>query len=284
MPLQRAVLVCLNKSVVEGRVTLQLPAIGYLSHGGTVLNTTSQSSDVVIADQVSKAFDGNPALTNVSFSIKRGECFGLIGPNGAGKTTLLRIITDILRPDSGAVTVLGERGSNVRSQIGYLPEERGLYRKHRVIDVLTYLGRLKDLTSANSVVRAHTVLADIGMSEHGKSRIDSLSKGMAQRVQLAAALINDPEFVIFDEPFSGLDPVSAEATCALIAQETARGRTILLSTHQMAQAERLCTSLLMLHRGRAVLSGRWTDIQASYQTGAVLVRSWMWPIKSNPGS
>jgi len=228
-------------------------------------------SAIVTAECITKSFGGKVALDGVSFRIQPGTCFGLLGPNGAGKTTLLRILTDIIRPDSGTVRVLGSPAGSVKARVGYLPEERGLYRKQRVGDVLAYLGRLKDLSNSDAARRVEDVLAAVGMREHINARIDSLSKGMAQRIQLAAALINDPEFVIFDEPFSGLDPVSSDDTAALLKSEALRGRTVLLSTHQMPQAERLCTDILMLNRGKVVLSGSLTEVLSSHRTRSLVV-------------
>jgi len=233
----------------------------------------SDSSPVVDVRLVSKTYAGKVALGETSFSIARGECFALLGPNGAGKTTLLRILTDILKPDTGSVTILGQpNGATVKDRIGYLPEERGLYKRQKVADTLAYLGQLKGLSVAQSKVRALEVLQAVGMAEHAQAKSETLSKGMAQRVQFAAALIQDPEFVIFDEPFSGLDPVSAQAMQDLLLAEKARGRTLLLSTHQMSPVERLCDRLLMLSHGQVVLYGGVSEIRARYQTGAVRVQ------------
>ena len=216
------------------------------------------------------------ALKNASLSIAPGEVFALLGPNGAGKTTLLRILTGILLPDSGNVRVLGAEGraaaQQVRSRVGYLPEERGLYKKQKIGDILVYLGELKGLSRAEAKTRTRIVLQQVGMDAHENSLVESLSKGMAQRVQIASALVHDPTLVILDEPFSGLDPVSARQAQELVKAEKARGRTILLSTHQMEPVERLCDRLLMLHKGETVLSGTVSEVRKAFSEG--IVRVW----------
>ena len=168
---------------------------------------------VVQMEHVSKNYQTHAALSDVSLTIEQGEIFALLGPNGAGKTTLLRILTGILLPDSGRVHVLGAEGraaaQEVRSKVGYLPEERGLYKKQKIGDVLVYLAQLKGLSRTDARTRTRLVLEQVGMAAHENSLVESLSKGMAQRVQIAAALVHDPALVILDEPFSGLDPVSA---------------------------------------------------------------------------
>lgn len=234
--------------------------------------TTEDAVDVVEIDGVTKSYQGQPALRDISLAIRQGEIFALLGPNGAGKTTLLRILTGILLPDSGRVRVLGGEGMEaVRSQVGYLPEERGLYRKQRVREYLTYLAELKGLDRQAARARTLAVLEQVGMAAHQDSLPDALSKGMAQRIQIAAALVHDPPFVILDEPFSGLDPVSARQLQEIVLAEKARGRTILLSTHQMAPVERLCDRLLMLHRGRTVLHGAVNDIRLRFAEGLLRV-------------
>jgi ABC-2 type transport system ATP-binding protein len=232
-----------------------------------------QLSTVVDVRNVSKTYAGHVALADASFSIAQGECFALLGPNGAGKTTLLRMLTNILKPDTGSVSVFGESRdlAVVKDRIGYLPEERGLYKKEKIVDTLTYFGQLKGMSPARARTRAGEVLESVGMASHAGAKPETLSKGMAQRVQFAAALVHDPEFVIFDEPFSGLDPVSAYAMQELLLAEKARGRTLLLSTHQMNPVERLCDRLLMLRGGQVMLYGAMEEIRARYSTGGVRV-------------
>jgi ABC-2 type transport system ATP-binding protein len=227
---------------------------------------------VVRVEGVSKSYGGQRALDNVSLSIGKGEVFALLGPNGAGKTTLLRTMTGILLPDTGTVRILGAGGMEaVRNQVGYLPEERGLYRKQKIGDTLQYMAELKGLSRAEAKARTQVVLEQVGMGAHIQSKPESLSKGMAQRVQIAVALVHDPPFIILDEPFSGLDPVSARQAQEVVLQEKARGRTILLSTHQMEPVERLCDRLLMLHRGRMVLTGAPGEVRARFAEGVLRV-------------
>jgi len=232
----------------------------------------ANAENVVEINSVTKTYGGRAALDNVSLSIKRGEIFALLGPNGAGKTTLLRILTGILLPDTGTVRILGAGGMDaVRDQVGYLPEERGLYKKQAVIEYLQYIAELKGLSRADARARSRVVLEQVGMGAHGETKPDALSKGMAQRIQIAAALVHDPPFVILDEPFSGLDPVSARQAQEIVRDEKRRGRTILLSTHQMEPVERLCDRLLMLHRGRRVLYGEVGEVRARYAENALRV-------------
>jgi ABC-2 type transport system ATP-binding protein len=228
--------------------------------------------NVVEIENVTKTYQGQPALSDVSLTIGKGEIFALLGPNGAGKTTLLRVLTGILLPDTGTVRILGaSRMSEVRDQVGYLPEERGLYRRQKVGDILTYLAELKGVPRGEARVRAKDALARVGMAAHEESKTDVLSKGMAQRIQIAAALVHDPPFVILDEPFSGLDPVSARQAQEIIVEEKRQGRTILLSTHQMEPVERLCDRLLMLHRGNVVLYGGVEEVRSRFSEGVLRV-------------
>ena len=228
--------------------------------------------NVVEIAGVSKAYGGQAALSDVSLTIARGEIFALLGPNGAGKTTLLRVLTGILLPDSGTVRILGAGGmAAVRDQVGYLPEERGLYKKQKIGETLAYLAELKGLSRTDARARVRVVLEQVGMAGHINSLPDALSKGMAQRIQIAAAIVHDPPFVILDEPFSGLDPVSARQAHEIVLDEKRRGRTILLSTHQMEPVERLCDRLLMLYRGREVLHGTIRAIRDRFAEGAVRV-------------
>jgi ABC-2 type transport system ATP-binding protein len=227
---------------------------------------------VVEIENVSKSYAGHQALNSVSLTIGRGEIFALLGPNGAGKTSLLRILTGILLPDTGSVRILGASGMNaVRNQVGYLPEERGLYKKQKVREYLSYLAELKGWSRQEAKERVMIVLEQVGMAAHADSTADTLSKGMAQRIQIAAALVHDPPFIILDEPFSGLDPVSARQMQDIVRTEKARGRTILLSTHQMEPVERLCDRLLMLHRGQMVLYGTPAEARARFAEGILRV-------------
>src|SRR5688572_23937273 len=203
---------------------------------------------------ISKAFGRTVAVREMDLVVPRGALYGVIGPNGAGKTTCIRMVMSILFPDSGQISVLGRASAlEAKDRIGYLPEERGVYRKMRVGAFLTYVGRLKGLSAADAASRAMRLLERVNLPETAGKRCEDLSKGMLQRVQVAAAISHEPDLLILDEPFSGLDPVSVRLLRQLILDEHRRGATILFSTHVMAHAEELCQHVVMIHRGRKVL-------------------------------
>ncbi len=211
---------------------------------------------------VSKSFNGQAVVGDISFDIAPGEVFGLIGPNGAGKTTIIRMLLDIIRPDSGVIRILGSSLSDgIKDRIGYLPEERGMYRKLSVIDTLVYLGALKNNPDKK---RALELLEMMGLSLHKDKKIVELSKGMQQKVQVIAAILHDPEFIIFDEPFSGLDPVNMKLVKDLITGLSKEGKTILISTHMMDQVERMCNRIFMINRGSGVLYGSVGEIKSRF--------------------
>ncbi len=227
---------------------------------------------VLEAEQVVKQYDGVRALDSVSFGVEQGEVFALVGPNGAGKTTLLRLLTDILRPDSGALRLFGTPEiRSVLGRIGYLPEERGLYKGQTALDTVSYFAQLKGVPRRAAHRAAEQALQQVGMLGHGRRKLEELSKGMSQRVQFAATIAHDPKLLILDEPFSGLDPVSARDLQDLIARRRASGTTVLLSTHNMEHAEKLCDRLLMLHRGQVRLYGAVEEIKARYSENSYLV-------------
>src|SRR5579862_1930876 len=233
----------------------------------------SDAIPVIEALHVGKTYASHRALDDITFTIARGECFALLGPNGAGKTTLLRILTDILKPDTGTVRILGSEDLlSVKDRVGYLPEERGLYKKQKIADILGYLGELKGMSARSAKARAFEALRAVGMESYAQSKPEALSKGMAQRIQLAGTLVHDPEIAIFDEPFSGLDPASSQEMQELLLTEKARGRTLILSTHQMQPVERLCDRLMMLNKGRMVLYGPISEVRGRYRTGTIRVR------------
>jgi len=221
---------------------------------------------------VGKQFGGRTALRDVSLEVQPGEVFGLLGPNGAGKTTLIRIGLDILRADEGDVTLFGappNRGALDRT--AYLPEERGVYRRAKVRDLLVYLGKLKGLGRKAAAEAADGWLARVGLSQVADQRVESLSKGMTQKVQIAACLMTDPELCVLDEPFSGLDPVNVGLVTALIEERRSRGRTTVLSTHMMHQVEALCDRVALVHRGELVEYGRLDEIRRRYSPNEVIV-------------
>lgn len=216
-------------------------------------------------ENVVKAYDAKLAVDHVSFEVNGGEVFGLLGPNGAGKSTLIRMVMDILRPDSGRILVNGRPSIDAdHDKVGYLPEERGLYRKQKVIDVLDYFGRLKGMTGRDVKAKAQAALDRVGLGEWAKKRVDALSKGMQQKVQIVGTLLHEPEVVILDEPFAGLDPVNARMVKDIILDLKREGRLVVLSTHQMDQAEELCDRIVMIDRGRRVLYGTLREIKKRY--------------------
>jgi len=216
-------------------------------------------------ENVVKAYDGKLAVDQVSFEVSGGEVFGLLGPNGAGKSTLIRMVMDILRPDSGRILVNGRPSTDAdHDKVGYLPEERGLYRKQKVIDVLDYFGRLKGMTGRDVKAKAQAALDRVGLGEWARKRVDALSKGMQQKVQIVGTLLHEPEVVILDEPFAGLDPVNARMVKDIILALKREGRLVVLSTHQMDQAEELCDRIVMIDRGRRVLYGTLREIKKRY--------------------
>jgi len=210
---------------------------------------------VVELSHVTKRFGDFTAVGDLSFSLARGSILGFLGPNGAGKTTTLRMMLGIVPPDEGEIRILGRDLSQVRARIGYLPEERGLYKRMRADAAIAYIATLKGMKRGPALARARLLLKDFGLGDFAQVRIEGLSKGMAQKVQVLAAVAHDPEFVILDEPFSGLDPVNQSELETFIRGLAASGKTVLFSTHTMQHAERLCDRLLVLAKGRKVFEG-----------------------------
>ena len=210
-----------------------------------------------------KRFGNHVAVDDISFEVRRGEVFGILGPNGAGKSTTLRMINDIIAPDAGTIEILGAHkpGSAAAARIGYLPEERGLYPKMRVIEMIAFMGELRGLSAAEAKRRAGMWLDRLGLAQWTKNKVQDLSKGMQQKVQFATALIHDPELVILDEPWSGLDPINAEVLRDVVDEIRTAGRTVMFSTHQMEQAEKVCDSVCIIARGKKVLDGKLLDLK-----------------------
>ena len=213
------------------------------------------------------------AVDHLSFEVEQGEIFGLLGPNGAGKTTTIRVVMDILDPDGGSVKVLGQPPGQAKRQVGYLPEERGLYRNLKILDTLVYLGELKGVPRSEARERATDLLERIQLADWAARKVRDLSQGMQQRLQFAASLVHDPEVLFLDEPFQGLDPVNAERIKDLIADLHQAGKTIVLSTHQMNRVEALCNRILLIDHGRAVLYGELAEIKRAYAPHSVRVRA-----------
>jgi ABC-2 type transport system ATP-binding protein len=205
---------------------------------------------------VVKRYGQFTAVNDVSLSVPRGVIYGFLGPNGAGKTTTLRMILEIIRPTSGSIRVLGQSSAlAVRDRIGYLPEEKGLYKKMKAWSIIAYFASLKGLSSADARRRAFELLERYGLKDFAEARTEALSKGMGQKVQVLASIAHDPDLVILDEPFSGLDPVNQEVMEEVIRDLAGRGRTVLFSTHVMQHAERLCDRLLLISQGRKIFDG-----------------------------
>lgn len=211
-----------------------------------------------------KRFDGVLAVDDLSFSVAPGEIFGFLGGNGAGKTTTLRMVLDIIRPTSGHIEVLrAEPGRRNARAIGFLPEERGLYAGMNAIDTIVYFGRLKGMGAAEARRRGMDLLTRFDLADRAKSDIGDMSKGMAQKVQLATSLVNDPELLMLDEPFSGLDPVNQGLLENEILRASERGAAVIFSTHVMQHAERLCDRLLLLKKGRKRFEGTLDEARAA---------------------
>ncbi len=226
----------------------------------------------ITLENVRKQFDSKVAVDGVSFDVPMGRVFGLLGPNGAGKTTLIRMILDIIKPDAGTIRYDGHCiGPADKDRITYLPEERGLYKKEKVRELLEYFAQLKGMSASEARRRTIRYLARLEMSEALDRKVEELSKGNQQKIQLAVALVSDPEVIVLDEPFTGLDPLNLRLSKELLAEERNSGKTILLSTHQMNQVEELCDNLFMIDQGVGVLYGSVTQIIERYSEPALLV-------------
>ena len=223
-------------------------------------------------NHVVESFTDKVAVDDLSFSVAQSEIFGLIGPNGAGKTTTIRMMMDIIKPDSGDVTILGEKlNEATKNRLGYLPEERGLYRKLKVIDSIVYLASLKGMDRHSATGKADELLSQTGMLASRNKKIEALSKGMGQIIQFIVAIIHEPDLVILDEPFAGLDPVNTELLKGMVADLRNQGKAVILSTHQMNQVEELCDRILMVNDGHAVLYGDLSEIRSRYKGNSVLL-------------
>ena len=228
--------------------------------------------DTVTVSHITKAFTDKLAVDDLSFSINPGEIFGLIGPNGAGKTTTIKMIMDIIKPDSGEVKILGEKMNEAaKNKIGYMPEERGLYKKQRVLDAIVYLASLKGMDPRDAAEKANRMLEQTGMLPNARKKVDELSKGMSQLIQYIVTTIHDPQLLIMDEPFSGLDPINTESSKRMLVDLRNRGKSIILSTHQMNQVEEMCDRILMVNQGRAVLYGDLKEIKSRYSRNSVIL-------------
>jgi len=230
-------------------------------------------ADTVELRGIHKSYDNFVAVDHLSLNIREGSVYGLLGPNGAGKTSSIRMMIGITIPDEGEVRLFGERFHRAQLQrVGYLPEERGLYKRMKVMDHLVFLGRLHGLSAEESRRRALMWCERMQLSDWVQKKVDELSKGMQQKIQFIAALLHDPDLLILDEPFSGLDPSNAVMLKDVMVELNKAGKTILFSTHRMDQVERLCDSICLIDRGRSVLEGDLKKIKASYGKNMVQVQ------------
>jgi ABC-2 type transport system ATP-binding protein len=229
----------------------------------------------VEVSHVSKSFGDIKAVDDVSFAVESGEIFGLLGPNGAGKTTIIRLVLDIFKPERGGrVSVLGGPMSEAKKErIGYMPEERGLYQEVKLERVLVYLATLKGIPRREARGRVNEYLERFDLVDYRRKKVKDLSKGMQQKAQIIATLLHQPELIIVDEPFSGLDPINTQMAKTLLVDLHRLGATIIMSTHQMHQVEEMCGRILVMHRGRSVLYGDLNEIRRRFSGEAVLVRT-----------
>jgi ABC-2 type transport system ATP-binding protein len=229
---------------------------------------------IVELSHIDKSFGPVKAVEDVSFSLEKGELFGLLGPNGAGKTTSLRVMLDIFKPDAGSISILGGvMTESKKDRIGYMPEERGLYQDIPLERCLAYLGALKGMRPADVKRRAETYLERFDLTAYKNKKVKELSKGMQQKAQVIATLLQEPELLIVDEPFSGLDPVNTQMVKDLLVEQHEQGVTIILCSHQMHQVEELCQRIVLIDHGKVMLYGGLDEIRRRFSGNAVLVRS-----------
>jgi ABC-2 type transport system ATP-binding protein len=226
--------------------------------------------NAVEVQHVSKKYGSRTVVDDVSFGLSAQEILGLIGPNGAGKTTCLCMIMDVIKPDVGEVFLFGEKLKNsLKSRIGYLPEERGLYRKKSILESMVYLGELKGMKPQEAAQKAELWLKRVNMQAHQNKKIEELSHGMAQIIQILVTILHDPGMIILDEPFNGLDPVNVKMVKEIILELKARGKSIILSTHRMNEVEELCDRVFMINQGRNVLYGGLSEIKTRFCSNAI---------------
>ena len=228
--------------------------------------------NAVSLNKISKRFGRVQAVRDVSFEVRQGEIFGLLGPNGAGKTTTIRVMLDIFKPNSGQVIIFGgELNDEKKNRIGYLPEERGLYKDMRLESTLIYLATLKGLEDKIARKRLEGWLNRFDLYDHKQKKIQDLSRGMQQKAQFIATLIHEPDLIIVDEPFSGLDPVNTRLVKNIIREQSEAGKTIIMSTHQMHQVEALCNRIVLIDEGDSVLYGEVDQIKQEFAGHAVTI-------------
>ncbi len=228
---------------------------------------------IIQVQNLVKRYGDVVAVDGLSFEVEQGELFGLLGPNGAGKTTSIRVMMDILQPDEGNVTILGQPPGRAKDRVGYLPEERGLYRNLKVLNTLVYLAELKGMPRAEAKERGGALLERVRLEEWTDHKVKDLSRGMQQRLQFVASIVHDPQVMILDEPFQGLDPVNTERLKGFVGELHDAGKTIILSSHQMNLVEALCDRILLIDNGQAVLYGPLTALKEQYAPNSVRVRA-----------
>lgn len=230
-------------------------------------------SATVVLDHITKSFGEFTAVSDLSLAVRAGRIYGLLGPNGAGKTTTIRMIVNITAPDSGRITVFGQQITpELQDRIGYLPEERGLYKKMKVGDQLKFFAELKSVPGKEAERRADRWLARLKLTEWKGKKSSELSKGMQQKVQFITTIIHEPDLLILDEPFSGLDPVNVELLKEIVLELKAAGKTIIFSTHQMEVAEKICDDICLINRSRKVLEGSIREVKRAFSCNAVALR------------
>jgi ABC-2 type transport system ATP-binding protein len=229
---------------------------------------------VLQVEGLTKVYGERKVVNDLSFDVKRGEMFGFLGPNGSGKTTTIRMALDIIRPEDGSASILGSPPDrSVLKRVGYLPEERGLPRKLKVLDAIRYLGRLKGLTFTEAEERGTELLRRVDLYQHRSKKAGELSRGMAQLLQFVTALIQDPEFIVLDEPFSGLDPLNVELMKEMLSERQRAGATIMFSTHIMSDVEELCDRVALIADGRLLLFGNLAEIKRQRGANSVQVQA-----------
>jgi len=228
---------------------------------------------MLILEGLRKQFDGAYAVNNVSFKVDRGDVYGFLGPNGAGKTTTIRMIMGIIRPDNGSINLNGNDINALgRQNLGYLPEDRGLYQKQGIEEILHYFGSLRGLQKLDAKKKSSMWLDRFGLSDQGSRKVEELSKGNQQKIQFILSLLHDPDLIILDEPFTGLDPLNQLLLKEIIQEKQEEGKTIIFSTHQMEQVERLCNNICLIDRGSIVVDGALKEIRKKHSSNAVEVR------------
>ena len=228
---------------------------------------------MLILEDLKKSYDGIRAVNDVSFKVEKGDIYGFLGPNGAGKTTTIRMIMGIIHPDSGRIELNGDDINSLnRQHLGYLPEDRGLYQKQKLEETLQYFGLLRGLDNEQARAKALKWLERFDLGEQGNRKIEELSKGNQQKIQFILSLLHDPDLIIMDEPFTGLDPLNQLLLKEIIQEKQDEGKTIIFSTHQMEQVERLCNNICLINQGQIIVEGALEDIRKKHTSDAVELR------------